>query len=321
MTSSDFRECELVNRQKPSSLPRELLASAIMLKHFSTIRFGGAIRRAALWAGAIWMVPALVCGSSFAAEPSPTTIVGIKLLKATQGSGAHPLQIQLPQDCFECSVMHGPFYEGQNPREVFFYLKVPTSEKQIVDVKVDVGDLAVRAVVVEKSYLQFRRKGSELTFNLPVIPRQRSSTLEVQTNLSWPGVTVRVEHAFESRRAGKYTTGPWPALQRQAALNLEFGLREAVRALGLDREVCERGLGRIHMMGFDTNFPLGHEDFPPRSHHSALAAFAGSQAPHLYLTDNGLLRGDVKVTIDGLPQIAVTSFPQGTPVPLNRLPG
>ena len=212
--------------------------------------------------------------------------------------------------------MHGPFYEGQNPREVFFYLKVPTSEKQIVDVKVDVGDLAVRAVVVEKSYLQFRRKGSELTFNLPVIPRQRSSTLEVQTNLNWPGVTVRVEHAFESRRAGKYTTGPWPALQRQAALNLEFGLREAVRALGLDREVCERGLGRIHMMGFDTNFPLGHEDFPPHVHIILRwPHFAGSQAPHLYLTDNGLLGGDVKVTIDGLPQIAVTSFPQGTPVP------
>jgi hypothetical protein len=265
--------------------------------------------------GFTWLA-LLLCVPSLTAQSPQTTIVGVKLLKEVRGSDAPPLQIELPEQCSLCSVMHGPFYEGQNQYEAFFYLKVPVSQAQIANIKVNVGDLKVRSLVVEKSYLHFRRDGDQLTFDLPIAPRARSSTLEVQSSLNWPGMTVRIEHAFEGRRAGKYATGPWPALQRQAALNLEFGLREAIRALGLDREVCERGLGRIHLMGFDTNFPLGHEDFPPHIHMILRwPHYAGSQAPHLYVSDTGLLEGDVKVTMDGLPEIAATSFPQGTSVP------
>ncbi len=262
----------------------------------------------------IWLI--LACTTAFAAEPSASTIVGVKLLKTTLGAEGQPPIIQLPQDCLSCSVLHGPFYEGQNAREVFFYLNVPVSHKRIENVRVNIGDLKVRAVIVEKSYLQFRRSGDELTFDLPVVPRARSSTLEVQTNLNWPGMTVRIEHAFKDRRAGMYATGPWPAVQRQAALNLEFGLRNAIRDLGLNQEVCSRALGRIHLMGFDTNFPLGHADYPPHIHIILRwPHFAGSQAPHFYLSGSGLLEGDVVVTIDGLPQIAKTSFAPGTPVP------
>jgi hypothetical protein len=262
----------------------------------------------------MWL--ALVCTTAFGAGPSATTIVGVKLLKTTRGDEGQRLQIQLPQDCSACSVMHGPFYEGQNAREIFFYLKVPVAKAQIANVKVNVGDLKVRAVVVEKSSLRFGKNGNEITFDLPVVLHERSSTLEVQTNLNWPGMTIRIEHAFQDRRAGKYETGTWPVIERQAALNLEFGLREAIRVLGLDQEICKRGLGRIHLMGFDTNFPLGHEDFPPHIHMILRwPHFTGSQAPHFYLSDRGLLEGDVQVTIDGLPQIAKTLFSQGTPVP------
>jgi hypothetical protein len=274
-------------------------------------------RRAILWAGfaaGVWL--ALVCATGFAAESPASTITGIKLLKTTRGDKAQPIQIQLPQECSACSVLHGPFYEGQNAREVFFYLKLPVSKTQIANVQVNVGDLKVSAVIVEKVSLRFRRTGNEISFDLPVAPRERSSTLEVQTNLNWPGMTVRIEHAFQDRRAGKYETGPWPVIERQAALNLEFGLREAIRTLGLDQEICKRGLGRIHLMGFDTNFPLGHEDFPPHIHMILRwPHFAGSQAPHFYLSNKGLLEGDVQVTIDGLPQITKTFFSQSTPVP------
>jgi hypothetical protein len=280
------------------------------------VLFGRAFVRAAFrtGTGAGWL--ALICATGFAAGPSTSTSVGVKLLKTTRGDEAQPIQIQLPQGCSACSVMHGPFYEGQNAREVFFYLKVPVDKTQISNVRVNVGALKVRAVVAEKSYLQFRRNGNEIIFDLPIIPRERSSTLEVQTNLNWPGIAVRVEHAFQDRRGGKYETGQWPSVERQAALNLEFGLREAIRALGLDRETCKRGLGTIHLMGFDTNFPLGHEDFPPHIHIILRwPHFTGSQAPHFYLSSKGLLEGDVQVTIDGLPQITKTFFPQSTPVP------
>jgi hypothetical protein len=272
--------------------------------------------RAVLCIGAC-LLGAVCPGSTiFAAEPQATTIVGVKLLKATRGAVAPPLRIELPAPCIGCSVLHGSFYEGQNAREVFFYVKVPVSPALIHQVKVDARDLMVRALVVEKSYLHFSRNGREIVFDLPVAARERSSTLEVQTSLNWPGLTVRLEHAFEDRRAGTYGTGPWPAVERQAALNLEFGLREAMRDLGLDREVCERGLGRIHLMGFDTNDPLGHEDSPPHIHTILRwPHFAGSQAPHFYLSQTGLLEGKVKVTIDGLPDIAETFFAPGAPVP------
>ncbi len=98
-------------------------------------------------------------------------------------------------------------------------------------------------------------------------------------------MVVRIEHAFLDRRAGKYATGEFPAVQRASALNLEFGLREALRDLKLDREVDSRGLGKIHLMGFDTNNPLGHVEYPPHIHLILRwPHFAGSQAPHFYLS-------------------------------------
>jgi len=98
----------------------------------------------------------------------------------------------------------------------------------------------------------------EMMFDLPVLPRT--------TSLEWPGIVLRIEHAFPDRRAGKYATGDFPIVQRASALSIEFGLRGAVRSLKLDREVVDRGLGKIHLMGSDTNNPLGHEDYPPHIH-------------------------------------------------------
>ena len=252
--------------------------------------------------------------SAQSAAPA-TTVVGIKLMKSQRGALAVHATIEAPADCSQCAVLHGSFYEGQNPWEVFFYLRVPTSEKSIPGIRVNPGGIAIRAVFVEKNSIPFSQNGNSVEFELPVDPRERSSTLELQTNLEWPGLTVRIEHAYKDRRAGPYARGPWPATERQAALNLEFGLRAAIRFLGLDQEVYSQGLGTIHLMGFDTNYPLGHEDSPPHIHIILRwPHFAGSQAPHLYLTSAGLLRGDV-VTVDGLPNIGKTTVADGTAFP------
>jgi len=171
-------------------------------------------------------------------------------------------------------------------------------------------------VIVEKSRIPFTTAGGSVVFDLPVAPRARSSTVEVQTSLEWPGIVLRIEHAFPDRRAGKYAAGEFPAVQRAAALNLEFGLREAIRNLNLDREVESRGLGKIHLMGFDTNNPLGHEDYPPHIHMILRwPHFAGSQAPHYYISERGLLLPDVIVTIDGLPYINATHIGKGVRTP------
>lgn len=244
-----------------------------------------------------------------------TTVVGIKLMKSERGKVADRATIQPPADCTQCVVLRGPFYEGQNARELFFYLRVPSSVKSIRAVHVNTGGITIRAVIVEKNSIPYSQRDGVIEFALPINPRERSSTLELQTNLEWPGLTIRIEHAFEDRRAGTYADGPWPATERQAALNLEFGLREAIRKLGIDQKVYSQGLGTIHLMGFDTNYPLGHEDSPPHIHIILRwPHFAGSQAPHLYLTSEGLLRGTA-VTIDGIPSIGKMTIPDGTAFP------
>lgn len=243
-------------------------------------------------------------------------VIGVKLMKSEPRPGAPAFQVQIPVDCADCSLVSDPAYRGENSREIFFHVRVPSDRAVIKNIRVDVGGDAIRAVIVEKNHIPFSSAGGVITFDLPVAPRARSSTVEVQTSLEWPGIVLRLEHAFVDRRAGKYATGEFPAVQRAAALNLEFGLREAIRDLKLGEEAASRGLGKIHLMGFDTNNPLGHEDYPPHIHLILRwPHFAGSQAPHYYINPRGLLLPDVSVTIDGLPQIAVTHFGKGAWVP------
>jgi hypothetical protein len=251
-----------------------------------------------------------------AAGQTPLAVVGIKLMKSDPRPTAPAFRVQLPSECADCSLVSDPAYHGENPREIFFHVSVPADRTVIRNIRVDVGAAAIRAVIVEKNRIPFTASGGVVTFDLPVAPRPRSSTVEVQTSLEWPGMVVRIEHAFPDRRAGKYATGEFPAVERAAALNLEFGLREAIRDLKLDREVDSRGLGKIHLMGFDSNNPLGHEDYPPHIHMILRwPHFAGSQAPHFYLSNRGLLLPNISVTIDGLPHIQATQIGAKTWLP------
>ena len=243
-------------------------------------------------------------------------VVGVKLMKAAPQQSEPRFEVQLPADCAGCSVVDEQAFTGENPREIYFHLRVPAANKTVPGFRVRVHGVPVRAVIVEKSRIPFTTVADAVVFDLPVEPRARSSTVEVQTSLEWPGIVLRIEHAFVELRAGKYAAGEFPVMQRAAALNLEFGLREAIRNLKLDQEVAGRGLGKIHLMGFDTNNPLGHEDYPPHIHMILRwPHFAGSQAPHYYISDRGLLLPDVSVTIDGMPYINATKAGRGTWLP------
>jgi hypothetical protein len=242
--------------------------------------------------------------------------VGVKVMKSAPEKSAPRFEVQIPSDCRRCSLVSDPAFLGENAREIYFHMRVPTDGPLIRNMRVDVGGTPIRAVIVEKNRIPFTMAGSVVVFDLPVAPRARSATVEVQTSLEWPGIVLRIEHAFPERRAGKYAAGEFPAVQRAAALNLQFGLREAIRSLQLDRQVETRGLGKIHLMGFDTNNPLGHEDYPPHIHMILRwPHFVGSQAPHYYLSDKGLLLPDVSVTIDGMPHITATHVGRGEWLP------
>lgn len=261
--------------------------------------------------GAELLADALYTALVLSGEAPATTIIGVKLMKADRGASIPDYSVAFPRDCTSCQLMDGSVYEGQNSRELYFHVRVPVDRPKLERVKVHAGGLKVGEVIVEKDRLSFSHTDDTVVFDLPVEPRQRSSTLELHTRLSWPGIALRVEHAFEDRRAGKYASGDWPATQAQAALNLEFGMREAIRTLGLDKDVVENKLGVIHLMGFDTNYPLGHVDFPPHVHMiHRWPHFSGSQAPHFYIDADGLLTDNV-VTIDGFRGMRSTRFNRG----------
>ncbi len=242
-----------------------------------------------------------------------TAVIGVKLLKAVRGDTAGLGRVQLPAGC---ELMHGAIYEGSNGREAFFYIKAPLTQRLLPRVKVELGGLKVRGVIVEKRSIPFTLEEGAAVFDVPVAARARSSTLELQTSLSWPGIVLRIEHAFEDRRAGRYATGRWPAVERSAALNLEFGVREALRTMGIDRKLAEEKLGTVHLMGFDTNNPLGHEDYPPHMHIILRwPNYAGSQAPHFYIDGAGVI-ASTTITIDGMPFLKATEVGRGVAIPV-----
>ena len=62
--------------------------------------------------------------------------------------------------------------------------------------------------------------------------------------------------------------------------------------LGLDSFVASQNIGTIDLMGFDTNDPHGHEDWPPHMHMILwwpTIKGTGSLVAHYYISPQGLL--------------------------------
>lgn len=223
------------------------------------------------------------------AAPQKSIEVGIKLIKTKEYSETLPYEVRFPANCPSCKLRSGEDRTGQNPREIYFHVDIPKEVKVLENLTITVNPNAVKEVIVQKDRLLFERSTNSIQFNLPV-PSSKATTAELHTHLETPGVDIRIEHAYEDRRACKYAAGRFPHLEVQAALNLEFGLREAILILGLDKDVVSEKLGTILLMGFDTNCPRGHIDYPPHMHmHLMWPDSSGTQVGHFYINEAGLL--------------------------------
>jgi len=247
--------------------------------------------------------------TNFPLSTSAETFMGVRVLKK-ENAGTLQWSVELPSGCRPCQLEDNADTRIENGREFYFHLLVPSSLPVVQGMRIKVDPDKVRGVLVGRDHVPFVRTTDGITFDAPrngptlsqladfytlpgYVPGDVS---DMRTYLETPGVETRVEHADEKRRAGPYKTGPWPAVERQAALNLEFAAREAIVALGLDKTVQERGLGTILLMGFDTNFPTvephgAHEDNPPHWH----MHLSWSRKPvirevgHFYISPEGLL--------------------------------
>ncbi len=140
----------------------------------------------------------------------------------------------------------------------------------------------VRRIVLNGSDVSFEVTDKTLTLTIPALTTDADRTADMHMIVPFTGVEFRLEVARLNQRAGSYATGDFPYSARTAAVVVQFALLEAVQALGLDEEIGLGPCGPIYIMGFDTNNPCGHTDWPPHVHlHMARPAY-GAPIGHYY---------------------------------------
>lgn len=273
--------------------------------------------------GAAALVATLLAAPPAKAQgPADQVRVVLKFVKRVDGAGVR----FDPASCPACAPIRDANWNAENVRETVIALAIPRMRMLELGFGGAVAD--VRRVILEGGDIPFRREGGHLMVAVPPVATDAITAAEVATHIVEPGMVLRFEHADPSRRAGDYAQGPFPSVQRAAANALEFAQREVVRELGLGTWVERERLGRIQIMGFDTNAPHDHRDAPPHMHmHLRWPDNTGTQIGHYYIGENGLLTHNI-VGIKGLgaPQqrfLAGQSFttvaPDGRPVYTHRI--
>lgn len=204
----------------------------------------------------------------------------------------------LAESCRACTQLHDPAFERFNPRESVIQLRVP--RERFLELGFAAPEADSARAFLNNQELPLRRVGERITLELPPLAEDAVWAGAFATEIVEPGVTLRFEHGDPVRRAGAYSTGAFPDVERRAADNLTFAQREAIRQLGLGEYVARERIGQIMLMGFDTNFPAAHTDAPPHVHmHLRWAGNIGTQISHFYIAPDGLLTVN-KVGVRGL---------------------
>jgi hypothetical protein len=284
----------------------------------------------------------LTCPGAFATSPGKGAdihgandnlmFVGVRVLK--RDSSDLNWSVELPPNCGNCRLEDNQLATGQNPREFFFHLWVPSDNSES-SVRLRVDADKVRGVLVgvtdyeliKNNYTRVRshtlgvarvpihRVQGGIQFSLAqqwqdstLPPDDVADVTEFYTYIRTPGVILRVGHPDPDRRRGGYASGRWPENEARAAINLEFAAREAIMRLGIDRRLDSYGVAAIALMNFDTNYPtLGpveaHDDWPPHWHMHLYWKDAPTirKVGHFYIGPDGLLTqnlsGDSEATI------------------------
>lgn len=226
--------------------------------------------------------------------------VVVKFVKADGTIG--PAAVFDQSSCSTCVLVQDLEYARENAHETLIDLRVP--RRRTLDLAFDAPVDAVRRVVLETGDIAYTHVGRRLTVHLPPLTDDAVNAGEFHTNIVEPGMVVRFEHDDPARRAGAYADVSGDFNQRRAADVLTFAQREAVRQLGIGQAVERDGLGKILIMGFDTNFPHGHTDAPAHMHmHMRWPDNAGTQISHYYIDERGLLiRNEVGIQLLNAPQ-------------------
>ena len=168
----------------------------------------------------------------------------------------------------------------------------------------------ISAVVFEGKQLPFSLHGDtyQTVFEISGLSGP-TRTLFTHTILREDGLTLRVEQNDPLRRAGQYREETFPAQQIEASHHYMFAMREIARALSIPQRLHDKQLGYLLILGFETCNTV-HTDHPPHWHLIfRWPYFCGSQAPHIYLDEQGRMVRNV-LYVDGIQGVS-RSFAAG----------
>lgn len=155
-------------------------------------------------------------------------------------------------------------------------------------------------IVFEGRYLSFAKRNGEYEFNFEISGLLGPTrTLYAHSILRENGLTIRVEENDIGRCAGMYSKETYPALEIMAVHHYMFAMREIVKRLGLPEYLSRNSLGYLLILGFETCNQI-HTDYPPHWHLIyRWPYFCGSQAPHIYVDEQGKMISNV-MYVDGI---------------------
>ena len=339
------RKCFPSPREERSGITRRLRAAAHQSANMLTRR----VLLAAMLGPAACLTSAAEAQRPTVANAVPVKLsfLGVRVLKAP-GAGELKWTAELPPECLDCQLILTEYAAGQNAKEFYFHAWVPAGKRLNGPIRVRVDPSKVRGVLVsytdtemgKRGYasdrsrmnglanVKFSKSSGAITFDVPTTlqgvsmpPDDLGDVTQYYTYIETPGVYIRIGHADLQRRAGPYATGPWPAKQAAAAINLEFATREAISALELEKALPRLGVSTIMLMNFDTNYPtLGpdeaHEDWPPHWHMHLFWNDVPKvrKVGHFYLSEDALLTGEFSSDLVGssFTNRAKRWYPNGT---------
>lgn len=233
------------------------------------------------------VLAAVICNNVYSEE---SVRRGAKVTKAVLGKTDAPI-LTVPDGWEIC---HDEKWSGLNAREYYFTLETKQKNPADPTVRIVWPNVAIGAVY---GGTDIKKIDNGVEFR---VASEKTPTAFYSNLPPFGAVRMVVFHSVEGMQAGPYRDLPFPKAQIAAQLNYQFAAREMMREAGFTESSATID-AVINLYGFETNYPNGHEDFPPHFHIMTMwDSWRNIQATHFLLDEKGrITENEHYVVTDG----------------------
>lgn len=222
----------------------------------------------------------------------------VRLIKKEHAITGVP-EMEISAD-FPCAMVEDPRFHYETGGEYVVYIRhLILKDACLVSFQVE-KKAEIKAVLCEGKYIPFYEQDGYYFFEIEISGlKGPTRTLYAHSIIREDGLTLRVEENDKGRCAGKYSEEDYPEIQIEAASHYTFAMRELLKQMGVPAYLHENQLGYMLLLGFETCNEV-HTDYPPHWHMIfRWPNFCGSQAPHIYLDQDGKMTENI-MYVDGI---------------------